>query len=190
MKKLNLKQQMILVIFIIALFGIGVSVLIILPTYKNIRELQTIIDGTQTYLEEQYEKTQRMKKSVHSLDVVAKQIAIYEKAIVRQGDELKIITQLEDLAVSANVKQILKVNLADGREKTLTEKEDKLPPLLRDKSSFVFSFVSEGEYENLIKYIKTIETLPYYFNTDSMHFSKNKDNNLVTLRFSGQIYIF
>lgn len=190
MKKINLKQQMIITISLITLFGIGIGALIILPTYRNIRELETIISSTQTYLEEQYEKTQKMKKSVHSLEVVAEQAATYEKAIVRQGDELKIITQLEDLAAGANIKQTLKVNLALGENSNPPGKESRLPPLLRDKSSFVFSFVSEGSFENLVKYIKAIETLPYYFNIDSLQFSKNKDNNLVTLRFNGQIYIF
>ena len=189
MKKISLKQQMLIAITAIAAFGVMVGFLIILPTFQNIRELQKTIADTQKYLEEQYEKTQKMKKSVHTLDTITEQIAAYEKAIVRSGDELKIITRLEALAAASGIAQTLKVSLGDESEKKPPSVENKIPPILRGKSYFIFSFESVGSFENLVKYIKAMEVTPYYFNIDSLQFSKNKDNNLVSLRFTGQVYI-
>ena len=188
MKKIGLKQQMFIVTSAIAAFGALVGFLIILPTFQSIRDLQTLIGDTQRYLEEQYERTKKMKKSVHSLADVTEQIAGYELAVVKSGDELSIITQLEKLAVASAVSQTLKVALTDQPE-TKSPGAEKIPSTLRNKPFFIFSFVSEGAFNNLVKYLKTLEAMPYYFNIDSLQFSKNKDNDLITLKFSGQLYI-
>lgn len=169
----------------VLIFAIGFFV--ILPSIQTIRELKKNINDTQKFLEEQYEKTQRMRRSVHNLDDIVLQTAKFDKLSIKEGSELEIITQLEELASKHNINQTLRVTFYNASENPTQPKN--LPPLLNNKNYYVFSFNNTGSYENLAKFMKSVEELPYYFIIDSIQMSKISERTDVTLRFDGILYI-
>ena len=109
MKKINIKQQIILITISIAVISVIIAVTVIVPSIKKILVLQKDINHTQQFLEEQYEKTQRMRHSLHSLDLTIEQTEKFKEAVVKEGDELQIITELEKIADNNFIQQDLRV---------------------------------------------------------------------------------
>jgi len=187
MKKINLKNQMITVTVVIIILSFVIIFLVIIPVIKNIIELRTDITGTQQFLENQYEKTQRMRRSVHNLDDILIQIEKFKNISVTSNSELQIITQLEQLANKHNVNQVLKATLKEGENKNPIIEE--LPSLLKGKDYYIFSFNTEGNYIDLMKYLKEIEELPYYFSINSLQLSQKSQLSPKILKFDAILFI-
>lgn len=187
MPQINIKKQMITMTILIGVLIFAIGFFVILPSIQTIRELKKNINDTQKFLEEQYEKTQRMRRSVHNLNDIVLQIAKFDKLSIKEGSELEIITQLEELASKHNINQTLRVTFYNASENPTQPKD--LPPLLNKKNYYIFSFNNTGSYENLAKFMKSVEELPYYFIIDSVQMSKISERTDVTLRFDGILYI-
>lgn len=186
MKQINVKNQMVTMTLIIIGLSFVIGFLVILPTIKNIRQLQSDINNTQQFLEDQYEKTQRMRRSVHNLNEILSQVEKFKNVSATNGPELEIITQLERLATTYNVSQTLRATLQKNKN---TPVMNNLPALLKNKDYYTFSFQSEGEYKNLINYLKSIEELPYYFSINSIQLSKPINSNKASLKFEAILFI-
>ena len=178
---------MITVTVVIIILSFVIIFLVIIPVIKNIIELRTDITGTQQFLENQYEKTQRMRRSVHNLDDILIQIEKFKNISVTSNSELQIITQLEQLANKHNVNQVLKATLKEGENKNPIIEE--LPSLLKGKDYYIFSFNTEGNYIDLMKYLKEIEELPYYFSINSLQLSQKNQLSPTILKFDAILFI-
>lgn len=191
MARINLKQQVLFTTISIAATSIVIVGVIIIPSIKQILSLKNDITETQKFLEQQYEKTQRMRRSVHSLDEVINQMKKFYDTTIQEGDELKIITELEKLATDNNIDQILKVQKIDPKEiKSPPSEEEKSPPsTLKNMAYYTFSFSNTGTFENHVNYLKEMEKLPYYLNILYLQFDKKNDAGLLGLRFNANIYI-
>lgn len=191
MTRINLRQQVLFTTIGIAVISIVIAGIIIVPAIKQILSLQTSITETQKFLEQQYEKTQRMRRSVHSLDSIILQTEKFQNTTIKEGDELRVITELEKLASNNNIEQNLRVEKIDPKEtKGLpTETEKNLPPILKKTPYYTFSFSNVGSFENHIKYLKELEKLPYYLNISSLQFEKKTASGLLGLRFNANVYI-
>jgi hypothetical protein len=191
MARMNLKQQFLFTTISIAAVSIIIAAIIIVPTIKQILSLKNSITDTQKFLEEQYEKTQRMRRSVHSLDEIIEQTEKFQNIAIQEGDELKVITELEKLATSNNIEQSLRVQKIDPKETkgVPSEEEKKLPPVLKKAPYYTFSFSNTGNFENHISYLKELEKLPYYLNISILQFEKKGTDGILGLRFNANIYI-
>jgi len=89
----------------IGITSVAIAVIVIIPTVQDILSLEKSITETQKFLEQQYEKTQRMRRSIHSLDSIDSQMEKFKEALVQEGDELKIITELEKIAAENGIDQ-------------------------------------------------------------------------------------
>ena len=173
MKQINVKSKMLTITLIIIILSFIIIFFIILPTIKNIRELQKDINTTQQLLEDRYKKTQMIHRSIQDLDNIIKQTEKFKDIAITSDPELNIITRLEDIANEHNVIQTLKATLHknDSGSANITN----LHPLLKNKDYYTFSFNSEGKYEDLINYLRSIEKLPYYFSINSLGISKKNE---------------
>ena len=191
MARINLKQQVLLTTIGIAIISVIIISLIIIPTIKEILSLKNNITETQKFLEHQYEKTQRMRRSVHSLDGIIEQTKKFLNTTIQEGNELKVITELEKLAANNNIDQNLKAQKIDPKEiKGLPSEEEKsLPPILKKRAYYTFSFSNTGSFANHVNYLKEMEKLPYYLNINSLQFNKKNTDNLLELRFDANVYI-
>ncbi|MDP2692632.1 MAG: hypothetical protein Q8O88_03250 [bacterium] len=187
MKPLNIKRQMVTITLIIGVLAFIIGFLVILPAVKNIRQLKNDINSTQEFLEDQYEKTQKMRRSVHNLEDVIIKMKKFENISIRHGYELQIITELEKIATDHNIDQSLKAVLNKGNIKNsfLTD----IPALLQNNDYYTFSFHSEGKYEDLLMYFKSIEELPYYFIINNLQFSHINGTLTSSLRFDAILFI-
>ena len=190
MTRINLKQQILFVTIGIAAISIIIAGLVIVPAIKQILSLKNSITETQKFLEQQYEKTQRMRRSVHNLDEIIKQTEKFQSITIKEGNELKMITELEKLAANNNIEQNLRVQKIDPAEiKGMPSEEENLPPVLKKTPYYTFSFSNTGNFENHVRYLKELEKLPYYLNISSLQFDKKNTSGLLSLRFNANIYI-
>lgn len=178
---------MVTITLIIGVLAFIIGFLVILPAVKNIRQLKNDINSTQEFLEDQYEKTQKMRRSVHNLEDVIIKMKKFENISIRHGYELQIITELEKIATDHNIDQSLKAVLNKGNIKNsfLTD----IPALLQNNDYYTFSFHSEGKYEDLLMYFKSIEELPYYFIINNLQFSHINGTLTSSLRFDAILFI-
>lgn len=173
---------------IIIALSFVIGFLVIMPAVKHIRQLQNEINSTQQFLEDQYEKTQKMRRSTHNLAEIVNQVEKFKDISATEGPELEVITQLENIASEHNVDQTLKATYQE--KSNIASVKASLPVLLRDKNYYIFSFYGEGKYEDLMEYLKAIEELPYYFSINSVQLSVKSDSDISTIRFDGLLFIF
>src|SRR3989344_65936 len=63
------------------------------------------------------------------------------------------------------------------------------PSLLKGKDYYIFSFNTEGNYIDLMKYLKEIEELPYYFSINSLQLSQKNQLSPTILKFDAILFI-
>lgn len=189
MTKINVKQQIIIITIAIGLISVIIAALVIIPTIKEILSLEKNINDTQKFLEQEYQKTQRMRRSVHNLDATIEKTKKFKDAIVKKGDELLIITQLETLAANNNIEQNIRVQLADPETAKISATQAKLPKLLQNKPYYDFAFANKGSFEDHISYMRSLEKLTYYFSINSIQWQKNEGKDNIDLRFNAKLYI-
>lgn len=189
---LNLKQK-------ILASNLGISVVILLigatiiyPTVKNILELRHDIGDIQTQLEERYEKTQKLKRSLKELSEIKTLANELQKTTAKNGDELAIITTFEKLAGQYRIDQNLDIAVMD---ETKGSGKDGAPKSARALPRYYrLSFLNNGLFADHLQYLQAIEKLPYYAIIDNLNFEKRqgeKDGAAfpLTLRFDVIIYV-
>ncbi|PLX26599.1 hypothetical protein C0581_04165 [Candidatus Parcubacteria bacterium] len=165
-KRISLKHKILLITIII--FGgiLFIAAGIILPSIKYIDGIKHEIEQTEAQLEEQYQKIRLLKKSINELAEVKQKTQKLKTITIAQGDELRVIQELEQLAPKHGVQQSLGVSYGD--------------------SAYTFSFQVSGDFYKLIKYVYDLETLPYYINISSMNWSGGGEN--ASVKFTGKIH--
>ena len=187
---MNLKQRLLLYITSISLGAVVIGVLIITPTIHKILFLRSDIGIIQQELENRYEKTQKLKRSLQELEQVRDVNNKFEAAIIQPGDELRVITELEAIATNNNIEQntdLIFVDTTKEKKKDPAAKKHVLPQY------YQFSFLNNGYFEDHINYLRALEKLPYYIIIDNLNFEKRKGDedikSKITLRFNGIIYV-
>jgi len=174
----------------IGITSVAIAVIVIIPTVQDILSLEKSITETQKFLEQQYEKTQRMRRSIHSLDSIDSQMEKFKEALVQEGDELKIITELEKIAAENGIDQNLRVQRIESKDiKAGGPPDKKIPQVLKNKPYYIFSFTNTGRFPQHIEYIKSLEKLPYLFDIELLQFVKKESGGSVELRFNAKLYI-
>ncbi|MBU1895324.1 hypothetical protein KJ641_00425 [Patescibacteria group bacterium] len=181
MQIISLQKKLTLFIISIIFLALIVVLLIIIPALKQINELKTSITATEQFVEEQYLKTQHLKSSVRHLDEIKKQIEKFSNITVSQNDQLKIITELENLATEHNITQYITVKFID--DVTHNENLIKLP-------YYEFSFVNSGKFLDQFNYFKSLEKLDYYVTIDNLQLDNqgNSPESETVARFNAHIY--
>lgn len=182
MLRITAKQQLMALTSLATGITVAVTTLIIIPSVKSILALEKNINQTQKTLEQQYQKTQRLRRSIHELDPVLKQTEKFKQAFLESGGELSLITRLEELAAKHQVEQDL--NALPAAETAAATQQ--LPPY------FVFSFFNQGAFADLVSYLNALEQLTPYLIIDHLRWEKGQrgpDSRApVTLRFDAKVY--
>lgn len=153
---------------IIILLGATIIVFVILPTVKYIKNLKIDIQKIEQDSEDQYQKIKLLKKSIAELETVKENSKKLEQGMINKDDTIKLIQELEDLAIEKKVIQNL--NIQEGPE-----------------NSFVFSFSVRGTFYDTLQYLHSLEQLPFYVIINSVNWSKVDDQNVV-LSFNASIF--
>lgn len=185
MKILTLQQRLRIIIaffFVIVVLIVGA---VIYPSIRDIIELQKEIDATEEFLENQYQKTRRMQRSVQNLDAVVSSTGSFVDLTVSQGVELALIQQFEQLAIKHNIEQTLNVSYSEKKDP-----EVQLP-------YYTFTFLNHGLLTDHMTYLDELLTQSFIVDIDSIEMQRRNNNtnrngelelHETTLRFSARIY--
>lgn len=172
--KMKPKQKIIFTTLGICILLLLIAIFILVPSLKEINKLKDNVNIIQQELENKYFKTQRLRRSLQELDKIKKETNEFKMATVEKGEELQIITELENLANKNNIDQTLNVSFSE------------------ENKAYTFSFLNNGYFEHQINYLNDLQRLPYYVIIENTYWEKrqkNTDNNQnVSLRFDGIIY--
>ncbi len=179
-----IKHRIVALISIMATMSICIIVFIILPTIKKITTLEQKIFETEKFLEVQYQRAKQLRQSIVRLDDLTATAAIYDRAVISEGEELRLITEFEALAEKEGVQQSFTIAYHEA------EKNPKSPKL----PFVIFSFTNQGGFGSHMRYIEALEKLPYYVFIDRMTWEKKQlprqeTDETLALRFDAKIYI-
>lgn len=188
--QLTLKQRLTTYIAIITIGTLVVGGLIVWPTVNHILTLRNDINIIQQELENRYEKTQKLKRSLQELGTIREVASQINQIAIEPGGELSVITQLEKIAIENNIEQNTDLNFVDTTKEKATKTNTKKMAL---PQYYKFSFLNNGYFEDHISYLQSLERLPYYLIIENLNFEKRKgeDNqkNKITLRFDAIVYV-
>jgi len=188
--QLTLKQRLTIYIVCIILGTLVVAGLIIWPTINHILTLHNDINTIQQELENRYEKTQKLKRSLQELDSIREVNNQINQIAINSGDELTVITQLEKIANENNIEQNTDLNFFDTEKEKASKTDTKK---MATPQYYKFSFLNNGYFEDHISYLKALEKLPYYMIIDNLNFEKRKGEDQtkdkITLRFDAIVYV-
>ncbi len=181
MSRFTLKQKLLGIILFITAVLVIISVLVVWPSIKRISELKQGIEEIESGLEQRYLNSQKLRKTMHELDEIKAQIAKFSQVTVEANSELRVITELEQLAARHNIKQTLNVSLNE------TEGKNKA------SGYYQLSFLNNGMFEDHVKYLAELESSVYYTIIKNVHWEKRQgstgESTPVILTFDATIYV-
>ncbi|GEM_PF-3259905 len=181
LKKMLLKYGLLIGSLLVLLIIIFITVI---PSIKKIMLLNSNIFEERRQLEEIYLKGQSLNAAKEKYTAIKKEIAQLDDVFLARGDELKLITALEQIAKDNQVTQNLDIN------------NKKNAP----QNKISISLEVHGTYPNLLNYLQAIEALNLYLNIESGSFANlttnitNNDNKkislepTITLHLEGYVY--
>jgi hypothetical protein len=132
---------------------------IIWPSIKDIRSLNEVIENQQVELERLYIKGRSIKQTLEEYREVKPTVATLDNIYVKRGDELKLITTLEQVAHD------------QGVEQDLTQAS---PTDNRQGNTLQLQLHVVGSLPKLIKYLAALEALDYYLNVNLLRLNVNQ----------------
>lgn len=182
----SIKNKLIIAVLTIVLVLASISIGIIYPAIKKIGALKENIAKIQNEMEQKYENSQKLRRTMRELESTEIEVKKFTQATVKPGDELKIITELENLALKHSVDQTLSVSYSGSNsniKKSPTE-------------YYELSFLNNAFFEDHIQYLGDLEKLPYYVIIKGIGLEKrqgsitsNTEKTPVTLSFNAKIYV-
>ncbi len=146
-----------------SLIVIAIVVGVIYPTSKQINNINTDTVELRNYLEKKYENVRRLHSTKEKVIAIKEQVAGFEKYLYSLGDELKLITLLEDTATDFHIEQ--------GIDNTNLDKIN--------NKQIEFNLTVSGKYAQLLEYANALEHGPYFFNIGSFSLTptQNRDGS-------------
>lgn len=189
--RLSLKQQLMILIGVVTALTVAVAVAIIIPAVRTILELERDINQLQAFLEQQYQKTQQLRRSAQAVDELLLQIKPLDGATMKNGDELRMIKRLEGLAAAHRIDQTLVVNFTEVPPAPLLVEAKSLA---LNQSHYTFSFLNHGRFDDHLQFLRALEAFPEYFVIRELHWEKRQHNPgaaaPITMRFDAVVYVW
>lgn len=161
--KLNLEKRTVLVLTLLLLGTAVIITTVILPTVNYIKNLRDETHSLRQYLDKKYETNHSLLNSKQKIEDVKISMEEYKNYLFFKGDELELITKLEDLSDQNKLNQ--KITGTD---------------LDKPGNTVHISLILTGNYIDLIKYLLAIEKQNYFLQIKNLHlgpgFSMPTDN--------------
>ncbi|MFA6548114.1 MAG: hypothetical protein WCT11_04205 [Candidatus Magasanikbacteria bacterium] len=160
--KLNTEKKTLIILAFFSITTLIVIFGVIFPTIRYIKNLEQETNVLREYLEKKYENTKAIRTSKKKIEEIESIVAKYPDYLFYHGDELKLITSLENLANNNHVTQ-----------KLVNSNLDKLGETVN------LSLTIDGDYQNIIKYLSALEKESFYFTITNLQISSafNQQNN-------------
>lgn len=153
--KLNHEKKIIAILSLISIITVAIILGIIWPSISYIKNLEKDTTSLRDYLEKKYEHTKSIRTSKQKIEEISSAVSQYSDYMFFHGDELKLITLLENLAATNKITQ-----------KIDNSNLDKI-----NGDTINISLTLNGDYTNIIKYLSALEKENYFFNISRMQIS-------------------
>ena len=130
---------------------------IISPSIKEMQEISQQIYNQRVYLEQKYKQAQHLKQSTQDIKRIRPLIPKLTNILIPAGQELKLVTNLEQLAKKHQIKQTINLSLKNSdHQKSIV----KVPIVLELQGNFI----------QILKYLSELEQANYYVNFHTLIF--------------------
>ncbi|MFA6421991.1 MAG: type 4a pilus biogenesis protein PilO [Candidatus Buchananbacteria bacterium] len=172
---MNLKKNK----FIIAIFAITaccavVIAFLIIPNIQDIVKINQDIIFQREDLEKKAALGLNIKQISSEISAMEKNSAELNKMYIKSGKELEFLTLLDEIAQKNNVDAQAVPQFPEKNAEKLT----KIP----------LTIIIKGKFVNVFSYIGSLETMPYYYNIDSLEIQEGA-NDATTANLTGNIYL-
>lgn len=166
------------IVILISLITILLSVIILailVPTVSDINKTAEDISSLKMMLEKKYNIAKSMQRTRKEIEKIEMLSANYNSYFFQLGDELRLITDLEDIANNNHVQQKI---------------ENPNWPNTADHDITIRLSVS-GEYLQLLNYMNELEKTHYFFNIGELHLTPSSGSNpkLAVLNLTLFLYV-
>lgn len=150
---------------------VALTIGIIWPTVGYISKINRETYDLRVYLEKKYENVSRLKNSVKKIDEIKAEAAAFPQYLFHSGDELKLITILENLATENKMGQRVESSNLDKITDSLVR----------------FSLVVTGDYQNFFRYLRGLEKLGLFLNVERLYLVPTNNRDEASRDVSAQI---
>ncbi len=154
--KINKNLFFSLLVFI----GFVISAVILVNTVNKIIDLKKQINIQYAKLDKLYKQGKLIKKIKLDFDKIKPEITLLDNALLREGDELVLITTLEKIALKYNLDQYISM-------KELPQNG------IKDITKIPITVTLNGNFVDVIKYIKELEEQPFYINWQDINITSS-----------------
>ncbi|MFA6486458.1 MAG: GspMb/PilO family protein [Candidatus Magasanikbacteria bacterium] len=146
------------VISLVIAMAIAVAVILLGVIYPTVRYINRINQNTlelRQYLEKRLESVKRMHSSREKINEIKEPVERFNENLFFAGDELKLITELENLANHHRVEQKIENTNLDQA----------------NKQQINITLVTTGPYDTLLRYLADLEAENYFLNVTKINWS-------------------
>ena len=172
--KLKLPIQNLVKYLALIVIFVAVILLLALPNYSNLQLIYSNLTVEAQDLESKYIAGEGLEKSSDDYNTISAELPSYESLFIKQGEELLLVTKLEELADEYNLTQKLDLGLTKTE---INENVIQVP----------FNFIIEGTFDNFLSYLDILYQMPYYLTIQNIDL-KQTDNNKLEIRILGYTY--
>lgn len=160
--RLNLEKQTIITVGIFSGIIFLIVLCVIIPTGTYIKRLNDETTTLKNYLEKKYETTSHLKSTIKKIEEIKLVVNDYPQYLFKHGDELALITALENIANKNKVTQKIQSSNLDQPSSDLVK----------------VSLAISGDYEKTLNYLADLEKLNYFLNIEKLQLTsaENKQN--------------
>ncbi len=170
---MNFKLKITISMIAVLIFIVIIILFVIVPTINDIKNISSSIYQERIELEKKYLRGQLLKKTVSDFEAIKPQQDILDEIFIKDGEELRFVSILEDLADNNGVRQSLELQTKNIEEK----KGIKYIPL---------KITVSGKFQQVMSYLNDLEMLKYYFNISDIRIAS--DRELITATFGGLVF--
>lgn len=188
MKLPPIQKKLVISLLIILLVLFLISIFVIYPSIRKINNIKINVEKLETELEDKYNNARKLRRTMKELEEIKQNVQKYQTITIKKGDELSLITTLENIAKKNNIEQNLDVSFFDYTVDSKNPKGEK--PAL--DQYYEISFLNIGKYKDLLNYLGDLEELPQYLIIKNLTIEKKlkvEDTNTVTLNFQARVYV-
>lgn len=158
--KLKLSQKTKSLIFL-AVFVVGdllILILIISRTVREISRLNKAINTERMMLEARYQRRKSARITIENLNQIKSELPSLEATVVHAGNELVIVTSLEEIAAKNNITQKINLSPREGKK----DFGDKI----------LITLTVDGKFQDMMRYINELERMKIIIILNNIAFSQ------------------
>jgi len=171
MFKINLEKKLIISVGLLIILIAIISISVVSPAVKQIKKTNTDTEELRLFLERRHENIVNLRTAKTKAEEIKENVASFANYFYFAGQELKLITELENLAIQNGVEQkIAGYDLSNQKLKISAD--------------------ISGDYKKIFNYLVSLENLDYFIHVDSVYLSpQENDKNKANMRLNLSLYV-